>query len=165
MCLAFFTPFYSLFFALYALFSCFFVILRSPFRLCFPSIPIGDEFAQLLCPAITAHLKIVCSTELRNFTSPLSPSSSPTTTKKRSSSRRSKPTWRLKPVLAILVLALAPVVAVPIAVASWVAGTFWVFTAVLGNPDGRGRRDDGRVAVLGVRRAWERWVLGCVYVD
>ncbi|OJD18340.1 hypothetical protein AJ78_01653 [Emergomyces pasteurianus Ep9510] len=42
--------------------------------------------------------------------------------------------------------------------ASWIAASFWVFTMILGNPDGTERRDDGRVAVLGVRNWWWWWL-------
>ncbi len=46
-----------------------------------------------------------------------------------------------------------------IAVAAWVAAVFWTYTAILGNPDGKEDRDDGREAVLAVRGWWERWLL------
>lgn len=44
-----------------------------------------------------------------------------------------------------------------IAVPTWVAGAFWLYTAILGIPDGREDRNDGREAVLAVRGWWERW--------
>ena len=59
----------------------------------------------------------------------------------------------------VLVSMLSPLYAMAIAVAAWVAGAFWLYTAVLGNPDGREDRDDGREAVLAVRRWWERWLI------
>ena len=59
----------------------------------------------------------------------------------------------------VLVSLLSPLYAVAIAVATWVAGAFWSYTAILGNPDGKEDRDDGREAVLAVRGWWERWLI------
>ena len=54
---------------------------------------------------------------------------------------------------------LAPLYAIFVAISAWVAGVFWVYTAILGNPDQKEERNDGREAVLGVRNMWERWLL------
>ena len=59
----------------------------------------------------------------------------------------------------VLVSLLSPLYSVAIAVATWVAGFFWFYTAILGNPDGKEDRDDGREAVLAVRGWWERWLI------
>ena len=59
----------------------------------------------------------------------------------------------------VLVSLLSPLYAVAIAVAAWVAGAFWSYTAILGNPDGKEERDDGREAVLAVRGWWEKWLI------
>lgn len=59
----------------------------------------------------------------------------------------------------VLVSILSPLYAMAISVATWVAGVFWFYTAILGNPDGRENRDDGREAVLAVRGWWERWLV------
>ena len=59
----------------------------------------------------------------------------------------------------VLVSILSPLYAMVISVATWVAGVFWFYTAILGNPDGREDRDDGREAVLAVRGWWERWLV------
>lgn len=59
----------------------------------------------------------------------------------------------------VLVSMLSPLYAMAIAVATCVAGVFWFYTAILGNPDGREDRDDGREAVLAVREWWERWII------
>jgi len=47
-----------------------------------------------------------------------------------------------------------------VAVAAWVAGAFWFFNAILGDPSGadEGRINDGRASVIGVRVWWERWL-------
>lgn len=59
-----------------------------------------------------------------------------------------------------LVNILSPIYAVGIGLSAWVAALFWFYAAILGDPDGEYRdgRDDGRAAVLGVRRCWEGWL-------
>jgi hypothetical protein len=88
------------------------------------------------------------------------------------------------------VLLLAPLVAAAAAAAAWTAGFFWFFACVVGNPEGppddggggggregrrrggrarrrdeerlrpRRRADDGRGAVLWVRKRWKAWLAG-----
>ncbi|PGG98375.1 hypothetical protein AJ79_08883 [Helicocarpus griseus UAMH5409] len=58
----------------------------------------------------------------------------------------------------LLVHLLSPLFITPILFAAWIAAFFWVFAMILGNPDGTERRDDGRVAVLGVRNWWWIWL-------
>ena len=62
-------------------------------------------------------------------------------------------------IMLVLVSMLSPLYAMAIAVATWVAGVFWFYTAVLGNPDGKEVRNDGREAVLAVRGYWEKWLI------
>ena len=50
---------------------------------------------------------------------------------------------------------LSPLYSMAIAVATWVAGAFWLYTAILGIPDGREDRSDGGEAVLAVRGWWK----------
>ena len=59
----------------------------------------------------------------------------------------------------VLISMLSPLYAMAMALATWVAGVFWFYTAILGNPDGKEDRDDGREAVLTVRGWWERWLI------
>ena len=59
----------------------------------------------------------------------------------------------------MLVSMLSPLYSMAIALATWVAGIFWFYTAILGNPDGKEDRDDGREAVLAVRGWWEKWLI------
>ena len=59
----------------------------------------------------------------------------------------------------VLVSILSPLYSMAIALATWVAGVFWFYTAILGNPDGKEDRDDGREAVLAVRGWWEKWLM------
>ncbi|KAI9849042.1 MAG: hypothetical protein M1837_005933 [Sclerophora amabilis] len=55
--------------------------------------------------------------------------------------------------LALLLIA-SPVLSVGVAVASWVCASFWLYNLILGNPDGKDRKNDGRAAVLAVRGWW-----------
>ena len=64
----------------------------------------------------------------------------------------------------VLVNILSPVYALGICMAAWVAAGFWFFAAILGDPNvkdenERGKDDDGRTAVMTVRRWWERWLM------
>ena len=54
---------------------------------------------------------------------------------------------------------LGPVIALGVSMAAWVAASFWFFAGILGNPDGKDDKNDGRAAVMGVRRFWEAWLI------
>ena len=69
------------------------------------------------------------------------------------------PSDTIAAVVLFLVFMLSPLYAVALAVATWIAGVFWFYTAILGNPDGKEDRDDGREAVLAVRGWWEKWLV------
>lgn len=58
----------------------------------------------------------------------------------------------------IFVNVFSPIYAAAIAVTAWVAAGFWATAIILGNPDGRDGKDDGKAVVLGVRGLWERWL-------
>lgn len=60
--------------------------------------------------------------------------------------------------MSILVLTLSPFFSIAILLFAWTAASFWVFTMVMGNPDGTERKDDGRAAVLGVCKWWQTWL-------
>jgi len=58
----------------------------------------------------------------------------------------------------LLVLLVSPILALGLAVWSWVVAIYWLFAAMVGNPDGLDGRNDGRELVLQVRRWWESWL-------
>ncbi len=62
----------------------------------------------------------------------------------------------------ITVQVASPVVSIGVALAGWVAASFWLFAMMMGNPDGTERRDDGRATVLAVRDWWEGCLLKAV---
>lgn len=61
--------------------------------------------------------------------------------------------------LLLIVNIFSPLVSAALAVAAWVAATFWFFSAMLGDPAGKDGHNDGKAAVLGIRRWWEQWLL------
>lgn len=58
----------------------------------------------------------------------------------------------------VVIHAFSPVYAAGIAVTAWIAAGFWATALILGNPDGRDGKDDGKAVVLGVRSLWESWL-------
>lgn len=63
--------------------------------------------------------------------------------------------------LLVLIHIFSPMVSIGVAMAAWVAGAFWFFNAILGDPAGSDKPrgyNDGRASVIGVRRWWERWL-------
>lgn len=58
----------------------------------------------------------------------------------------------------VAVLILSPFLSLVILLFAWTAAFFWVFAMVMGNPDGTERKDDGRIAVLGVVKWWHTWL-------
>ncbi|KAL8947802.1 MAG: hypothetical protein Q9222_005959 [Ikaeria aurantiellina] len=65
---------------------------------------------------------------------------------------------RGNPFMLVLINILSPLYAGGIAITAWIAAGFWLTAFILGNPDGRDGKDDGRAVVLGVRGLWERWL-------
>jgi hypothetical protein len=60
--------------------------------------------------------------------------------------------------MSIVVLLLSPFFSIAILLLAWTAAFFWVFTMMMGNPDGTERKDDGRAAVIGVCKWWRAWL-------
>ncbi|GAB7352875.1 hypothetical protein MBLNU459_g3472t1 [Dothideomycetes sp. NU459] len=58
----------------------------------------------------------------------------------------------------LLVHIASPFVSVGVAVAAWTVAIYWVFAAIVGDPDGTEGGNDGRATVLGLRSWWE----GCL---
>lgn len=131
-------PVLALLISIYTFLTAVFFLLLSPFYLCMKDQPLTAHFHRFLSPSPRFELYLIFSihdteTALYNGAGNV----------------------------ARLVVAniLAPIYAIAIAVAAWVAAVFWTYTAILGNPDGGEDRDDGREAVLAVRGWWERWLL------
>ena len=124
--------------ALYTLFITTILLLGTPIVLLCESRPLGDRYQSLLAPLRNFQLGLIFS--------PFE--SSPP----EFDDSGSIPTQ-------IFVHLLAPLYAVVIAMAAWVGGFFWFYTAILGNPDGKEERDDGRETVYTVREWWENYLI------
>ena len=65
----------------------------------------------------------------------------------------------------VFVLLGSPIASLGVSLAACMAACFWIFAAMMGNPDGTEKKDDGRAAVLGVRGWGDRWFCRAVYDD
>ena len=114
------------------------LLLLFPLCLCLKQLHIGIRFRRCLSPLVVFQLGLVYSSS--EIGDPVHSETSGI-------------------IVLVLVSLLSPLYAMAIAVATWVAGVFWFYTAILGNPDGKEDRDDGREAVLAVRKYWEKWLI------
>ncbi|KAJ5375715.1 hypothetical protein N7517_007721 [Penicillium concentricum] len=159
-------PFYSFGASLYTIFAFLFALLVSPFRLCsfspyLRATTFASQLCDLLSPVLHIHERLVCL--------------QPPSVEDRSSSTQSTQWIRSEPdsdqqsvlsepseVYAVIasfsVLVLSPLLSIVILLFAWTAAFFWIFSMVLGNPDGTERKDDGRTAVLGVCKWWRSWL-------
>lgn len=148
--LSFFSPAVASLVSIYSLFTSLFLLLFSPITVFVrPRKPLAFQLHTLLTPPIYYQLRFVCST----YRSDLHHGNSI------NSEDEHQVTNRSNPVLLTLINVLSPVYAAGIAVTAWVAAGFWFTALILGDPDGRDKKDDGRTVVLGVRRLWERWLV------
>jgi hypothetical protein len=108
------------------------ITLLAPLHLCFKGRSYSQQIVRLLSPSLDAQIYFIRSSE--NIT-------------------------RYGAPMLVLVHLLSPFVSLGVAVAAWVAASFWFYAAIIGDPGGTHGRDDGRVAVLGVRSWWESWLM------
>lgn len=128
---------------LHSLASCLFTIiitvgllLASPLRLVHKYSSLGDQIIRALAPIFRHHLDMMYAPSVDHAFE-----------------------WAFQPTKLICIQIVAPLISVGVAIAAWVTAAFWVFTSIMGNPDGTERRDDGRDAVLAIRNWWERCLL------
>ena len=57
---------------------------------------------------------------------------------------------------------LSPFLSFVVMFAAWTLAVYWVSSAMVGDPAGQDKRDDGKESVLGLRRWWERWLMRSV---
>ena len=114
------------------------LLLLFPLGLCLKQLHIGIRFRRCLSPLVVFQLGLVYSSS--DISDPVHSATSGI-------------------IVLVLVSLLSPLYAMATAIATWVAGVFWFYTAILGNPDGKEDRDDGREAVLAVREYWEKWLI------
>ena len=121
----------SLLITLWTLLSLALVMFLQPPRLCSKQPPFRDQLVSFLAPSLSLQLHFIHS---------------------------SHPPATYSAPLLLLIHILSPIAAMGVAVASWTAGCFWFFSAILGDPAGQDGHNDGRATVLGVRNWWERWL-------
>jgi hypothetical protein len=122
----------SLLLCVWSLIISFFTVLTYPLRLFSTSRqPLSDELRSLLARSNRLQLRAIYSF---NITQGKSVSS------------------------LLLVHVLSPFVAMAVSLSAWAVAIYWVFAAMIGDPDGTEGGDDGRATVLGLRAYWEMWL-------
>lgn len=111
--------------------------LAQPVRLCARRPTFGQQLGGLLGPALNLQLKSIYT--------PLPPHADEDSS------------YRTGMLLAIQLL--SPFLSLGMMIAAWVVAVFWVSSAVVGDPAGTDRRDDGRETVLALRNWWEKWLV------
>ncbi|KAK5136855.1 hypothetical protein LTR08_001777 [Meristemomyces frigidus] len=114
--------------------------LTQPVRLCAKRPTFAQQLAGLLGPALNL--------QLRRIYTPLAPHAD------EDSSYR---TFML-----VMVHVISPFLSLGMMVVAWVLAVYWASSAVVGDPAGMDKRDDGREAVLWLRGRWECWLLHSV---
>ena len=106
-------------------------LLLTPLRFCTKRRPLSIQLTTLLAPALNLQLHLVYShNSVTEYSAPM----------------------------LVVIHVFSPVVAFGVAVASWTAAAFWIFTSILGDPGGNDGHNDGKESILGVRNWWERWL-------
>lgn len=126
-------PIYSIVGAVYALLTVGVVILLTPLRLCDSSASPQKLTIQLLSPIHAKHLRFIFA-EVDDL-------------------------LEYRALLLVIIYLFAPLISFGVAIAAWVSASFWVFTLIMGNPDGTERGDDGRNAVLYFRNKWALYLI------
>ena len=125
----------SFFVLIWTLLAFFVVIILQPFRLCTRRRTVCQDLVNFLSPLLSTELRLIYSSACTPETTFSAPS-------------------------LFLTNLLAPVIAIGVMFASWVAAFFWVFSAILGDPgpEKTKNHNDGKASVLGLRTWWERWL-------
>ena len=127
-----FCPVFSLIVCFYAIGALFIITILAPLHLCFNVRSYRQQIVRLLSPSLNTQISSIHSLEvIASYSAPM----------------------------LVIVHLLSPFISVGVAVAAWVAASFWFYAAIIGDPDGTHGKDDGRAAVLGVQAWWERWLL------
>ncbi|KAL8710293.1 MAG: hypothetical protein Q9220_005063 [cf. Caloplaca sp. 1 TL-2023] len=145
--LSFLSPIAAILVSFYTIAATLILLMLSPVTICCRTCtPLKSQLRRFLSPPIRFQLRLVfseCDSEFEEVTIKAEQDGE----------------YQNNPFMLILINILSPVYAGGIAITAWVAAGFWLTAFILGNPDGRDGKDDGRTVVLGVRRLWERWLL------
>lgn len=112
-------------------------VMTQPVRLCARRPSFGQQLGGLVGPALNLQLKSIYT--------PLPPHADEDTT--------------YKPGMLVLVMLLSPFLSMGMMLAAWVAAIYWASSAVVGDPAGMDKRDDGRETVLALRKWWDKWLV------
>ena len=132
-------PIHSLASSLFTFVVTFGLILALPTRLVHKQSSFGDQVIRTLAPVFKHHLEMMYASSVDYAFE-----------------------WNFRPFLLILIHLISPLISIGVAIAAWVTAGFWVFTSIMGNPDGTEHRDDGADAVLAVRNWWEGCLLKAI---
>jgi len=127
----------SLLNAIWTLIALFLTLLSQPVRLCAARPTFGQQLGGLLGPVLNLQLRCIYT---------------PVPAHAGDEDGGSYHTLSL-----IFAHLLSPFLSLGMAVAAWVLAVYWILAAVVGDPVGDDKRDDGKEAVLGLRRWWESW--------
>ncbi|KAK4506954.1 hypothetical protein PRZ48_000687 [Zasmidium cellare] len=117
--------------------------LAQPVRLCARRPNFGQQLGGLLGPALNLQLKSIYT--------PLPPHADEDSS------------YRTGMLLAVQLL--SPFLSLGMMVAAWVVAVFWGASAVVGDPAGMDKRDDGRETVMALRNWWEKWLVKSMRED
>ncbi|KAJ5112627.1 hypothetical protein N7532_000672 [Penicillium argentinense] len=154
-------PIYSFGASIYTCCALLFAVLTSPLRLCsvssyFRTTSFPSQICDLLSPVLHIHERLV------HMRPPISDRSSSTQWIRSEADIESSVMDNSdRPYsigMSIAVLVLSPFFSIAILLLAWTAAFFWIFTMMMGNPDGTERKDDGRAAVIGVCKWWRTWL-------
>ena len=120
--------------------SLFITTLTQPVQLCAKRPTFAQQLAGLLGPALNL--------QLRRIHTPLPPHADEDST--------------YRTFMLVMIHVLSPVFSLGLMVVAWVLAVYWASSAVVGDPAGMDKRDDGRESVLWLRGRWERWLLRSV---
>lgn len=117
--------------------------LSLPIRLCAKRPTFGQQLAGLLGPTLNLQLRCIYT--------PLPPYAN---------EDASYHTFML-----VIVHLFSPFLSFLMMFAAWTLAVYWISSAVVGDPAGQDKRDDGKETVLGLRRWWEHWLMRSVKDD
>lgn len=129
--------------ALWTFVSLAMTFMAQPVRLCARRPTFGQQLGGFLGPSLNLQLK-------RIYT-PLPP--------------YADEDMSYKPGTLVAVQLLSPFLSLGMMLAALVVAVFWFASAVVGDPSGTDKRDDGRETVLALRNWWERWLMRGIRED
>lgn len=112
-------------------------LLSQPVRLCARRLTFGQQLGSLLGPALNLQLRCIHM--------PLQPHANEDAS--------------YHTLMLVAVHMINPFLSLVLMFVAWVFAAYWVVSLVLGDPAGMDKRDDGRDAVLSLRKWWEMWLM------